>query len=580
MSATRTAKRPSNRGLRSGPGAAGEPADRPELVDTVDVLPRRVMPLIDLLVAQMFIVVGLATALLLRLPGWYGALAGLAVALLFVVRLRGTSLPRSMADRMGFMRYRRRRAGNRAPKYAEPFDVEMSDGSQLGFQWDGQTLLCLIRIQENPQAITVMEPGVTVSGETVSVELLADCLRQFDISLDSIDVISQGARSHGHGHIAAIYDAVLGPLPAIAQRSVWVVVRFDPTLCPDAVRNRGGGREAITRTAATATRRVANRLAEAGLRPEILTSSEIAQAVNQLSDGVTLHTLEESWVACQEARFQLRSFSIKPSMFTTDGLGLLWTIPSYSTTTCISLRRDADTGFVKIRGLARFDSHGRTRVRLRGLGPLRGRQYAALISSLPLPPPQRRIDRWAFARDDLAFEDLALPVSGCGQVIGADEHGRAVALPLFGPQIARVEIFGTLHLAQQVVLRSLALGARVRVHTRRPAAWRDMVAEVGDQNLLWVTDFNRSAIQAGSERNYSVEMFDGVAEHGVRVGVTAIAVTAPQAAASGGADVTLRLLDPDNDVVEVGTRSGSAVVTMVATDDEMRYIRSSLAARD
>ena len=110
--------------------------------------------------------------------------------------------------------------------------------------------------------MTVMEPAMTVSGETVSVQMLADCLRQFDITLDSIDVISQGARSVGHGHIAAIYDAVLGPLPAIAHRSVWVAVRLDPTLCPDAVRHRGGGWEGILRTAATATRRVANRLSD------------------------------------------------------------------------------------------------------------------------------------------------------------------------------------------------------------------------------------------------------------------------------------------------------------------------------
>lgn len=165
-------------------------------------------------------------------------------------------------------------------------------------------------------------------------------------------------------------------------------------------------------------------------------------------------------------------------------------------------------------------------------------------------------------------------------MIGADAHGRAVALPLFGPQIELVEICGTLHLAQQVVLRSLALGARVRVHTRRPAAWRDMVDEVADQHLLRVTDFNRGTIQAGSDRNFSVEMFDGVAVHGVRVGVTAISVGPPHAEPSANADVTLQLDDADNDVVTVRTRSGSAVVTMVATDDEMRYLKSSFNSPD
>lgn len=549
-----------------------EPA---HLAGTADVVPQRVLPLRDLLVVEGLVVLGFAVALLIRQPAWYGALAGFAVALILVVRTRGISLPAWIAARLGFSRQRSRRAKN--PTRYEPFDTALPDGSQIGFHWDGSTLLSLVRIQENPQSMTVMEPGVTVSGETVPVQLVAECLTQFDITLESIDVISQGARSQGHGPIAAIYDAVLGPLPAIAQRTVWVAVRFDPTLCPEAVRRRGGGRAGILKTAATATRRVANRLAEVGLRPQIMTATDIAQATNQLLDGVALHGIDETWFTCREGRFQLRSFAAKPSMLTTAGLGLLWTVPSYSTTVCVSLRRDKANDALKIRGLARFDSPGRTRVRLRGLAPLRGRQYAALTATLPLPEPARRIDEWAYGKPDDAVRDLALPASGCGQVVGADEHGRAVALPLFGPQIERVEMCGTLHLAQQVVLRSMALGARVRVHSGRPAAWREMAEAVDDQSLLRVTDFNRGSMQAGSDRNYTVEVFDGAAEQPVRVGVTTMVVKPSNVPPSRDADASLELLDHDNDVVRVRTRTGSAVVTMVATDDEMRYIESSFA---
>ncbi|SUA02826.1 type VII secretion protein EccE [Mycolicibacterium fortuitum] len=155
-----------------------------------------------------------------------------------------------------------------------------------------------------------------------------------------------------------------------------------------------------------------------------------------------------------------------------------------------------------------------------------------------------------------------------------------MALPLFGPQIRRVEIAGTLHLAQQVVLRSLALGARVLVHTRRPAFWRDMVDVVGRHDLLWVADFNRRALQAGSERNYTVEMFDGVPEQSVRVGVTAMVVAPPNTPASEQADVVLDLISLERDTVKVSTQAGSAVVTMVATDEEMRYLRASANCTD
>jgi type VII secretion protein EccE len=549
-----------------------------QLTTAVDIGAQRFIPLVDVLALEIVVAVGVVIALYLGAPGWQGGAVSLAIALPFVTPVRGTTLPRAIALRWGYQRNRRRRDASRLP--ADPFDVAGSDDLQIGFRWDGTTLLSLINIDANPQAMTVLEPGMTVSGEMVPVQVLIDCLRQFDIVLDSIDIISQGARSHGHTEVAAVYDVVLGPLPAIAQRSVWVAVRFDPSKCAEAVRHRGGGRDGILRTAATATRRVANRLTEAGLRPRILSATGIAAATNQLSDGVNLATVEETWDVCRDGQFRLCSFAVEPELLTTAGLGLLWTVPSYSTTVCLSLRDDAEHELVKIRGLVRFDSEVGVSVHLPGLTHLRGLQYSALACSLPIPPPDRPVGYWAYGQRDVEVRELAVPASGCGQVIGADEQGRAVALPLFGPQITRVDICGTLHLAQQVVLRSLALGARVLVHTRRPAQWRDMVEEVGRQDLLWVADFNRHAIHAGAERNFTVEMFDGVAEQPVRVGVTSIVVTAPNTPVTSDADVTLELISLQNDTVKVSTRAGAAVVTMVATDEEMRYIKASANSID
>lgn len=556
-----------------------------KLTTAGDTGPQRLVPLADLIALQIVVAVGIVVALGLDRPGWQGAVAGLVMALLLVSPLAGgTTLPRALGLRWGLLRNRRRRTGKNAPGPlpTEPFDVPTSDGLQIGFRWNGTTLLSLLKIDENPRALTVLEPGVTVSGEMVPVQALLDCLRQFDITLESIDIISQGARSAGHTDVAAVYDSVLGPLPAIAQRTVWIAVRFNPSRCAEAVRRRGGDRDGILRAATTATRRVANRLAEAGLQPRFLSASGIAAATNQLSDGVSLGTVEETWEDCREGQFRLSSFAVQPDMLTTAGLGLLWTVPSYSTTVCLSLREAAEDDLVQVRGLVRFDSDVRVPTQLRGLIPLHGRQFSALAATLPIPalPGARPIEHWASGLRADALDELALPASGCGQVIGADQEGRAVALPLFGPQIRRVEIAGTLHLAQQVVLRSLALGARVLVHTRRPAFWRDMVDVVGRHDLLWVADFNRRALQAGSERNYTVEMFDGVPEQSVRVGVTAMVVAPPNTPASEQADVVLDLISLERDTVKVSTQAGSAVVTMVATDEEMRYLRASANCTD
>jgi len=40
------------------------------------------------------------------------------------------------------------------------------------------------------------------------------------------------------------------------------------------------------------------------------------------------------------------------------------------------------------------------------------------------------------------------------------------------------------------------------------------------------------------------------------------------------------LISLQNDTVKVSTRTGSAIVTMVATDEEMRYIKASANSTD
>ena len=544
-------------------------------------LVERLIPLADLLVVQAIVCVGLAVALLLDKPGWWGAGCGLAIGVVLVVPFAGRSLPRWAMARILFWRDgRRRRAPAGRRRRAEdwaPFDHEQPDGTHIGFSWDGRVLTSMIRVEETQQALTVLEPGVTLSGETVPVDVLAECLRQFDIAVESIDVVSQGARSAGHGHVAAVYDAVLGPLPAIAHRSVWVTVRIDPARCPDAIRVRGGGWDAALRTAAVATRRVANRLRDGGLQASTTTADDMVRAVTELCGGLSVDSLDETWTTCHSGRFQLRSYGIAPAACTSEGLGSLWTLPSHSTTVTLSLRRNEQRDAVELRGIVRLDSFGRSQPGDARLRPLAGRQLDALTCALPLPTPRGPLGQWMTGRDDgaQALTGLTLPASGCGQVVGADEYGRAIALSLFGPRVTRVELHGTLHLAQQVVLRSLALGARVRVHTRRSGAWRAMVDQVGDVNQLQAIGSGRDAIRAGSRGHYSVEMYDGEPEQPVRRGVTAIVVSPTHSPASAAADVRVQLLDEGTDEVLVTTRAGSATVTMVATDDEMRYIGSS-----
>lgn len=553
-------------------------APDPPLSSDTGISPRRHLPLAALIFAQLVLIAAATVWMSTGWPWWACALLALTVIVLFTFRWRGTGLLQSVAARWSFRRARGRRAELIAAP--APFDSVIGDADPCGFRWDGDTLSTLLQIEDAPEDLTVLEPGSTVSGDMVALDVLAACLRQFDIELDSIDVLSHGCRSHGHTPLAAVYDGVLGPLPAIAHRTVWVVVRFDPARCPEAVALRGGGRSGLLHTAMVATRRVANQLGEAGLRVRTLSAAEVGQAVSQLCGGANLPNLHEDWQYCADGNYRMVSFALTADILTTAGLSRLWAVPSDATVLSISLR-NGPRGTIAIAGTVRFDTFGSPATgAIEGLRPLAGKQFEAVLAGLPLGRSSGEFLSWSVSSDAAGFGQIRLPASGCGQVIGADDDGRAVALPIFGPHIARVEIAGSLHLAQQVVLRALALGARVLVHSNRSGSWRSMVEAVGDPQLLWVAEFNRSTLQAGSDRNYTVALFDGVHEAATRVGVTVIALlpseTSSRVAASEPADVVLRQLPETPDRVAVATRRRTAVVSMVATDEELRYIGDSL----
>jgi len=71
------------------------------------------------------------------------------------------------------------------------------------------------------------------------------------------------------------------------------------------------------------------------------------------------------------------------------------------------------------------------------------------------------------------------PVAPAGVLLGADADGHPVSVVLLRPAATRVVVLGGLHLAQQVVLRAIAAGARVVVVTGRPPAWEAVRRSTG-----------------------------------------------------------------------------------------------------
>lgn len=531
--------------------------------------------------------------LAIGLVGWWIAggrsgVAALGVAALAAVTLvpmsGGASLATTVLRRLGFHWFRlRRNPGELAPP---PFDVPTAshrqrqspsraraEDSPIGVRWAGATMITMLRIGPGIGAPTFLSPfGSETAEPHVPLTTLADCIDSFDIPLSSIDVISHGVRVGGAGETAAIYERTLGPLPATTHRSTYVVLRLDPAACPTAVSRRGGGATGALRTATITTRRIARRLRECGLVATPLGATEIDSVTKQLTHGAELGSMHEEWAQVNVGPIRSRSAAIDPHQ-----LQRVLRTPqpaALAATVTLTLSRGHDRELL-VRALLRVDDApdaGRTvRAWPAGVTPLDGLHFDALAASLPCATAHR-VRRGLHATSDIEadalLDALQMEVSGCGQLIGADHAGRAVTARLFGPGVSEVSVRGDARLAAQIVLRVVATGGTVAVHTSRPERWQHLVARVGDSRLLSFADPT-----GGSDADRRIHLFDGVSPRVVTPGATRIVVADLRQTTNdlpaATIELTQNLTQPDRVVLR--TPVTSVCVTTVATPEEARF---------
>ncbi|MCD2189436.1 hypothetical protein [Actinomycetospora soli] len=85
------------------------------------------------------------------------------------------------------------------------------------------------------------------------------------------------------------------------------------------------------------------------------------------------------------------------------------------------------------------------------------------------------------------LDDIRVPVTPAGVVLGADAAGAPVTLAVLRPVGTRVVVLGALHLARQIALRTVAQGARLEVTTGRAAVWEPVGRAAADPARVRVT---------------------------------------------------------------------------------------------
>ncbi|MEV6771352.1 type VII secretion protein EccE [Nocardia sp. NPDC051030] len=531
----------------------------------------------NVLVAQVTGIVVLAGARLCGVPFWWALGIGVVFGALLLLELG----KRTVAD---WIATRRRFRGRREHLAADIVDFQAGDGRSLGLYRDGSRVVAVVEVLPPRGGLTRLNATTDADGDrrptVVSSHLLplpelAKALSQRDILLAGIDIVSHGYRSRSGTPAGAIYDSLLGPLPATAHRTVWLAIAFDPLLCPDAADRRGGGADGSCRAVTIATQRIVRTLEDHDCPARILTAPEIRQAALQVTAGVDPGELTQHWRYTELGNSVNIGAAVDPGQLGSDLLSQLWVPASRGTTVAVRLRPGHSADTVRIGAAWRLTARELPEEPVqKHMISMNGRHREGLLAHLPFAVPGLE-DTVPTAEHAIAdIEALHLPSAGCGQLLGSDEEGRGVAIRLVGQGISSVYVAGELYLAQQLIFRALAVGERILIRTDRPQSWQTLITTIGNPDRLTI-----AAESHQSDTDFTASVVDGVLAPAPHAGLTTIYLAGdPLGWPPTRPDLSIHQPAAQGNRITLRTGTTQVPLTLVSIPREATYIGHPRAA--
>ncbi|MFE3756985.1 type VII secretion protein EccE [Nocardia tengchongensis] len=539
--------------------ASGEAARRPSPVR---------ISLANLVWAQVSGLVVLVVAMVCGSTWWAALTLGIVVGLVLVLPLG----KRTVSD---WITTRGRFRARRGHLPADLIDFRAPDGRSLGLYRDGSRVVAVVEVLAPKGGLTRLGRSTVQSTHLLPLPELAKSLSRHDILLSGIDVVSHGFRSRSGTPAGAIYESLLGPLPATAHRTVWLAIAFDPITCPKAAARRGGGLPGACRAVTAATERVVRILEDGGCTARLLTAPEIRQAALQVTAGVDPGALTQHWRYAELGNSVNIGAAVDPRQLASDLLAQLWVPASRGTTVAVKLRPGDSADTVRIGAAWRLTARELPEEPVQQhMISMNGRHREGLLAHLPFAVPGLDDTVPAELRDIAELGALHLPSAGCGQLLGSDEDGNGVAIRLVGQGISSVYVAGELYLAQQLIFRALAVGERVLVRTDRPDAWQQLVTTIGNPERLAV------AIETHqSDSDFTATVVDGVLAPAPHAGITTIHLTDdPLGWPATGPDLSVRQPGASGNRIFLRTGAAEVPLTLVSIPRESTYIGQPRAA--
>jgi type VII secretion protein EccE len=280
-------------------------------------------------------------------------------------------------------------------------------------EYQGQ-LVTVIAVEDREDDPSGRHRHRATADAMLPVSAVAQGLRQFDIHLDGVDIVSVKVRRGGNAaELTALEDwgpeewDVVGDHPASYRRHTWLVVRMNPQRNVAAI----AARDSLASTLVAATERLAQDLDGPTCVARPLTADELAE-----TDSAVLSDLDPTWSRPGWRHLKhfngfVTSFWLSPASIDSERLDeLALTETPEIGSTVVTVRLVSHAGRPHVSAWVRYHSDSRLpRDVSSGLNRLTGRQLAAVRASMPAPTTRPLLT--LPSRELHNEEDLVLSVS-------------------------------------------------------------------------------------------------------------------------------------------------------------------------
>ena len=455
--------------------------------------------------------------LLAGLVGWWlggypGAATGLALGLVLGV-VRWWRQPVWSWLRLFWIR-------RRSIQWSEPVTVA-NDRAGGGVRYEDDTAIVAIQVLGKAHAPTFFTGSTaTRTQNTLDVTALRGLLHQsLGLTLESLSVVSAGARRRTTGDYPRVYDTLIGTPPYAGQRETWLIARIRSFDNADAVQ----WRISVGTAALAAAQRISAALRCQGIRARVATATDMIEQERRLGASA-LAAGRQRWRSVRSDSGWLTTYWYRPQHTTSEILDQAWAMRADGIIQNLTLFPD-DSITATVTLVTAQPPTAPPSVILRTLP---GEQATAVAAGLCGPTARLRgIRHGALPRA------LTIAVGPSGVLLGKVGAGDRMLLPLGDPgEFSRVNLAADDTLAKRLVIRAAGAGDRITVHTKDLARW----ASVRMPDIA-VTD--RARPVAGT----TVSVVDGTVAPAPRPN-TVISVGRPGERLRGSADVVITQTGP------------------------------------